>query len=72
MMMAFYLFVSCVVLQVGLSLAMPKEPGTDLEKLYWPHPLDALKAPGWPGVGNYKAIAGVVFIAMVGLYMIFR
>jgi hypothetical protein len=34
--------------------------------------LDALKHPGWPGLGNYKVLAAIVVLAMSGLYFIFR
>lgn len=72
MLMAFYLLCFCIVLQVSLSLLRPKHADEDPQKLYWPHPLDALKSPGWPGIGNYKVLAAMVFIAMCVLYYIFR
>jgi SSS family solute:Na+ symporter len=72
MLMAFYLLCFCVVLQVCLTLARPKLAGEDPQHLYWPHPLDALKSPGWPGLANYKVLAALVFIAMTILYYIFR
>jgi len=72
MMMAFYMLVACMVIQVVLTLARPKQPDEDQERLYWPHPFDALKSPGWPGLANYRVLAAVVFAAMVALYVIFR
>jgi len=72
MMMAFYMLVACIVMQVALSIAWPKQADEDKEKLYWPHPFDALKSPGWPGLANYKVLAAAVFIAMVALYVVFR
>jgi SSS family solute:Na+ symporter len=72
MMMAFYLFTFCVLLQVILTFLFPKEQATDPEALYWRSPLDALRLPGWRGLGNYKALAAGVFIAMVALYVTFR
>lgn len=72
MMMAFYMFAACVALQIVFTLAMPKQAGEDRERLYWPHPFDALKSPGWPGLANYKVLAGGVFVAMVALYTVFR
>ena len=72
MLMAFYLLCFCVLLQVGLTLARPKLAGEDPQHLYWPHPFDALKSPGWPGLANYKVLAALVFIAMTILYYIFR
>jgi solute:Na+ symporter, SSS family len=72
MMMAFYMLVVCVGLQVVLTLAFPKAPDEDKEKLYWAHPFDALRTPGWPGLANYKALATAVFLGMVTLYVIFH
>jgi len=59
-------------MQLALSVVWPKQADEDKEKLYWPHPLDALKSPGWPGLANYKVLAAAVFIAMVALYVVFR
>jgi solute:Na+ symporter, SSS family len=72
MMMAFYMCVACVAMQVAFTIAMPKLAGEDPQKLYWPHPLDALKSPGWPGLLNYKFLALLVILAMSALYIIFR
>jgi hypothetical protein len=43
-----------------------------LQALYWPHPLDALKATGWPGILNYKVLAGIVIGSMTVLYIVFH
>jgi SSS family solute:Na+ symporter len=72
MMMAFYMFCACVVLQVGLSYALPKLPEEDSQRLYWAHPIDALKSAGWPGLGDYRIVAVLVVLVMVGLYTVFR
>ena len=72
MMMAFYMLVVCIALQVVLTLAFPKLPDEDKERLYWAHPFDALKTPGWPGLANYKVLSSAVFLGMVTLYLIFH
>ncbi|MEI8233274.1 MAG: sodium/solute symporter [Verrucomicrobiota bacterium] len=72
MIMTFYLFCVCLLLQVGLTILRPKQATEDLEKLYWEHPLDALQSPGWPGLANYKVLAALVFVSMCGLYYLFR
>jgi SSS family solute:Na+ symporter len=72
MMMAFYMLVACMVMQVVFTIEFPKQPDEDREKLYWPHPLDALKSPGWPGLANYKVLSAAVFVAMVALYVVVR
>jgi SSS family solute:Na+ symporter len=72
MMMAFYMLCACVAAQVGLSLLLPKLPHEDRERLYWANPLDALKSAGWPGLGDYRILAALVVVVMVGLYTVFR
>ena len=72
MLMAFYLLCYCIGLQMALTLARPKLAAEDPQKLFWANPLDALKSPGWPGLANYKVLAGLIFIVMTGLYIIFR
>lgn len=72
MLMAFFLLCFCLVLQVTLTLLRPKQASEDPHRLYWNHPLDALKSPGWPGLANYKVLAAMVFVAMGVLYYFFR
>ena len=72
MMMAFYMCVACFIMQITFTKLMPKLAGEDAGQLFWPHPLDALKAPGWSGILNYKILAAIVVVAMTSLYVIFR
>ena len=72
MMMAFYLFCACVAMQVSLTYLLPKRPHEDPQRLYWEHPLDALRSAGWPGLADYRILAALVFLVMVGLYVAFR
>lgn len=72
MMMAFYMCVACIIMQIAFSLIMPKLAGEDPQSLYWNHPLESLKTPGWPGLLNYKLMAVVVIAAMGTLYYVFR
>ena len=68
MLMAFYLLCLCILLQIVLTLARPKLAAEDPQKLFWEHPFDALKSPGWPGLANYKVLAALVFVVMCVLY----
>ena len=72
MIMAFYMFVACVAMQLALMVIFPKQAGEDAQQLFWPKPLDALKHPGWPGLGNYKVLASIVVLSVFGLYLVFR
>lgn len=72
MMMTFYMFLVCVALQIGLTLAMPKLAHEDPESLYWKRPLDAIRMPGWPGLGNYRVLSGFTCLIFIVLYTLFR
>jgi len=71
MMASFYLFVICSVVLVVGSLAWPHQHTPQSERLVWKHPWQALQDKGWRGIGNYKLLAGVLFIVMVVLYVKF-
>lgn len=72
MMMAFYLFVVCVLLQVAFTLLYPGSQPAGATPLYWSSPLAPLQRPGWKGVGNYKFLSVVLLLLMGILFYIFR
>ncbi|MGQ9650972.1 MAG: sodium:solute symporter family transporter [Phycisphaerae bacterium] len=72
MMAAFYLFVVCSVVLVAVSLLRPQPADHPGHALVWNHPLEALHGETWRGIGNYKFLAGLLFVTMVALYIIFR
>ena len=72
MMMAFYLFVFCLILQISLSLVFPVKHTIESVKLYWRSPLVALQSSGWAGFGNYKFLSVVLISVMVVLFWVFR
>jgi SSS family solute:Na+ symporter len=72
LMAAFYLFVVCSLVLLLCSLRWPHRHTAASERLVWAHPLDALRAPGWPGLADHRVVAGVLFATMVGLYWVFR
>jgi SSS family solute:Na+ symporter len=72
MMMAFYLFVFCVLLQVGITLAYPATHTAESAKLYWKSPFESLQSPGWRGFGNYKFLSVLLIGVMVVLFWVFR
>jgi SSS family solute:Na+ symporter len=71
MMATFYLLVACVLIQIGISLAVPHRHTPVSERLVWANPLECLQSPGWPGIGNYKLLALVLFLVMIALYTYF-
>jgi SSS family solute:Na+ symporter len=72
MMATFYLFVVCSVLLAVISWIRPHAHTEESRRLVWEHPLESLRTPGWPGLGNYKLLAGVLFVVMIALYVVFR
>jgi SSS family solute:Na+ symporter len=72
MMMAFYLFCICVILQVFFSYRYPSPAMAGKEKLYWTSFREPLQSPGWKGLGNYKLLSGLLLVTMIALFWIFR
>lgn len=72
MMMAFYLFIVCLLIQVLFSYAYPVHHTPESSKLYWKSPLEPLQSPGWAGIGNYKLLSLLLLLVMGVLFAIFR
>jgi len=72
MMMAFYLFCICVILQVFFTYRYPSPAIARKEKLYWTSLREPLQSAGWKGLGNYKLLSGLLLITMIALFWIFR
>ena len=77
MMMAFYLFVFCMVLQITCSYLYPVRqadwPATPTAPpLYWRSPLDPLRTPGWKGIGNYRFLSACLLLVMGLLFWLFK
>ncbi|MDB5121819.1 MAG: sodium solute transporter superfamily [Sphingobacteriales bacterium] len=72
MMMAFYLFCICMLIQVIFSFIYPVQHTSESRLLYWKSPFESLSASGWKGIGNYKTLSVTLFIIMAALFYIFR
>ena len=72
MMATFYLFVICSVILGVVSWLSPHQHTEQSQRLVWAHPLESLRFQGWRGLGNYKWLAALLFVVMVGLYIVFR
>jgi SSS family solute:Na+ symporter len=68
---AFYLFLACSAIMITVSLFKPHKHTAESVKLVWKNPLDALQGEAWKGIGNYRFIAGLLFVVMIVLYFIF-
>ncbi|MCF0041461.1 sodium:solute symporter [Dyadobacter fanqingshengii] len=72
MMMAFYLFCFCVLIQVIFSFIFPVRHTSESLELYWKSPLESLQTPGWKGLGNYKTLSLLLAVIMCFLFWFFR
>jgi solute:Na+ symporter, SSS family len=68
---AFFLLVLCSLNMWIMSLVYPHEHTEKSARLVWKNPLEALQSKGWNGLGNYKVLAGILFLVMVSLYIVF-
>ncbi len=71
MMMTFYLFVTCSVILVFVSLLKPHAHTMESEALVWKNFADALRGPAWSGIGNYKILSLLLVLTMIFLYVMF-
>jgi len=72
MMMAFYLFCTCVIIQVSFSYIYPVQHTEESAQLYWKSPWEPLQGTAWKGLGNYKVLSGLLLLVTAVLYYIFR
>ena len=72
MMMAFYLCVICIVMQVIFSYAYPVVHTEDSKLLYWKSPMEPLRSKGWKGLANYKFLSLLLLGIMAILYWQFN
>jgi SSS family solute:Na+ symporter len=72
MMMAFYLFCTCVIIQVSFSYIYPVQHTEESAQLYWKSPWEPLQGTAWKGLGNYKVLSGLLLLVTGVLYYIFR
>jgi SSS family solute:Na+ symporter len=72
MMMAFYLFVVCLCLQVVLSYMYPVQHTKESATLYWKSPWEPLRGVAWSGLGSYKVLSVFLIGIMAVLFYIFR
>ncbi|HZI55005.1 MAG TPA: sodium:solute symporter [Chitinophagaceae bacterium] len=72
MMMAFYLCVICIVMQITLSYRYPVVHTEESKQLYWKSPMEPLRSKGWKGLANYKFLSLLLLAIMAILYWQFR
>ncbi|RYY58848.1 MAG: sodium:solute symporter [Chitinophagaceae bacterium] len=72
MMMAFYLFCICLLMQVLLSFAYPAVHQEGRETYFWKSFYEPLRIRGWRGIGNYKVLTLALLVSMTLLFYLFR
>ncbi|WP_316823107.1 sodium:solute symporter [Pedobacter gandavensis] len=72
MMMAFYLFCTCVLIQVSFSYIYPVQHSPESSRLYWKTPWEPLQGTAWRGIGNYKVLSALLLVVTGILYYLFR
>lgn len=72
MMMAFYLFLTCLLMQITLSFIYPVQHTKESATLYWKSPWEPLRGAAWSGLGNYKVLSALLICIMAVLFYLFR
>jgi SSS family solute:Na+ symporter len=72
LMMAFYLFCVCVLMQVTFSYLYPAAAIQTGDRLYWRSLREPLESKGWRGIGNYKILSLILLLIMILLFYVFR
>lgn len=72
MMMAFYLFCSCLLIQIVFSYVYPVVHTSESQQLFWKSPWEPLSRPGWKGIGNYKFLSALLLVVLFLLYAVFK
>ncbi len=68
MLSGFGLFLIGSATLVVFSLLFPHRHSEESASLVWKTPLEPLRGHAWPGVGNFRFLAGLLFVVMVALY----
>ena len=72
MMMAFYLFCICMIIQIVLSYVFVVNHSSVSDTLYWKSFKEPLQGASWSGIGNYKTLSLILLSVMFVLYVIFQ
>ena len=72
MMMAFYLFCVCLIMQISFTWLFPAPIKREAGRLYWRSLKEPLESKGWRGLGNYKLLSVILLLIMIALFYGFR
>lgn len=68
MITGFFMFLLAIVTLVVFSYVFPDRETPERAALVWKSPLDPLRGKSWRFLGNYRVVAGLLFVTMIGLY----
>ena len=71
MISGFGLFCIGSVTLVIFSYIFPHQHTEESAALVWKTPLDSLRGEAWPGLGNFRFLAALLLVVMVGFYWAF-
>lgn len=71
MISGFYMFLLGSATLVVCSYLYPHEHTSESAALVWKSPLEPLRGKSWRFLGNYRVVAGLLFVTMVFLYWAF-
>jgi SSS family solute:Na+ symporter len=72
MMQAWWLFVICTIIYFAVSYATPKPPSEVIENFTWDSPLAIITRGKFKGFSDVRLWAGILFLTLVILYIIFN
>ncbi len=72
MLIAFLLFVACVVIMVATTFLFPAPLKDEARPLVWENWTEPLHAKCGSGLSDYRVMSAVIFITFAALYWIFR
>lgn len=64
----FYMFLLATATLIVFSYLLPDKRAAEHSALVWKSPLEPLRGKAWPFLGNYRVLAALLFVTMVGLY----
>jgi len=71
MISGFGLFCIGSVTLVIFSYIFPHQHTEESAALVWKTPLDSLRGEAWPGLGNFRFLAALLLVVMIGFYWAF-
>lgn len=66
------LLLFCSLVMLGVSWAAPHQHTDESRSLVWKSVWEPLQSPGWPGLANYRVIAGLLVALLTAIYVILQ